>query len=632
MRCCSTTGVSIKGLAFGGASVLVVISLLGAVLRLNSGPPPADSARWPAKSGRVAEHRETAAASALDAAKSAPDEEAAAAPATRIHPVRSAPEGHSPSGRDARRTSPRAAGLDRPDQKSLHGSDRKAALRRALLETAGKIAVYDKEPWKDLLLVALAYRRTGNSHAMRKWFDRAIRLAADPDDPRHTSSALRDVVKALLIAREEHWARELVRRIPDPALRGAARADLVRALASRQRFQEAMRISATVRDERARSQALLSIAEMQSRFGNLAKAIGAALQIRNSSRQDAALQKVALARGSQGDNTGAERALQFVRNHGVRDKTRLKLTEMQARSGRTSPDTLMALFNDPFLRDQSLRRLVELEVRKKNLEGARTALFRITSRDERARAMEALVALQVRNGDLRGALSRAQSIRVEESRYRAIETVAVAEVGVKGAPAARSVASLITDLDQRDRTFRRVAERAAAIGRDHEAVDTILDIASPKESASALATVAKLRARRGAYGPARLLLEEARRHLEEIPERGGKERTLGLLAEAYAETRDTSAALQAAAGIENAAVRDRTYQTLSRLFASFPDVQLAEESAYAIQKEQTRERALDTVARTVAARTRATEALGRSRDFMARRQQVRFLVAVAQRI
>ena len=90
--------------------------------------------------------------------------------------------------------------------------------------------------------------------------------------------------------------------------------------------------------------------------------------------------------------------------------------------------------------------------------------------------------------------------------------------------------------------------------------------------------------------------------------------------------------MQAAAGINDAASRDRTYQALSRVFASIPDIERAEESAYSIGKEATRERALDDVARTVASKTPAGEALGRSKDFETRRQQVAFLLAVAQRI
>ena len=105
-----------------------------------------------------------------------------------------------------------------------------------------------------------------------------------------------------------------------------------------------------------------------------------------------------------------------------------------------------------------------------------------------------------------------------------------------------------------------------------------------------------------------------------------------MLATAYAEAQDSDAALSMAASIGDAGLRDRAYQQLTRNFASIPDVALAEQSAQAIDRETTRERALADMARRVAGKTRPNEAIGRLKEFDTRSQQVRFLLAVADRI
>ena len=292
----------------------------------------------------------------------------------------------------------------------------------------------------------------------------------------------------------------------------------------------------------------------------------------------------------------------------------------------------MALFNDPFLRDESLRRLVELEVERMNIDRARAAMFRIESRSERARAMESLVSLQTRNGDLAGALSQAQAIDVEDSRHRALQTVAVGMTRKKGTAAGRSVAELIRDPQERDKAYPRVAERSAFMGRAGEALETVYLIQQPDERASSLAELAQWRARRGAVSPARLLLEDAVREVEQIPKVKHQERALGLLAAAYAEAKDSTAAMSTAASIGNSGLRDRAYQQLSRKFAALPDIQLAEQSALAIKKEETREKALDVMAQMIAGKTPPSRALGVVGQFESRRQQVKFLVTVAGRI
>ncbi len=160
----------------------------------------------------------------------------------------------------------------------------------------------------------------------------------------------------------------------------------------------------------------------------------------------------------------------------------------------------------------------------------------------------------------------------------------------------------------------------------------IYGIEFPEERASALAAVARTRARRGALEPARLLIQDAERAVEMIPAQKNQWKVLGVLAAAYAESRDSNAALTTAASIGNAGLRDRAYQQLTRNFASIPDIELAEYSAREIDRETTRERAMADMARTVAGKTPPNEAIGRLKEFDTRSQQVRFLLAVADGI
>jgi hypothetical protein len=506
-------------------------------------------------------------------------------------------------------------------------------LRNLLLERAGQLAVHSEDPWKNLVLVALSYKRARNEEAMRAWFERATRLALDPDDVTRTSLAYRDVVKGLLTAGELDDALDLAHRIPVSAYRDQARAEVASSLARSRRFDEALGLAASLVDAKARAIALRGVASYQARYEGVQEALSTASLLEVGRYRDDALLRVALARAALGDVSGSAMVIGQMDSPRSRELAQLRVAEYQARSNRAgSVETLLSLLNDPYLRDEALRRMVEVQASRFNLQEAESTAYRIENNGERAVAMESLVTLQVRNGDIAGALSRAQSINVEDSRVRALQTIAVAEAGLSRVGAARSVAALIADPLQRDVTYRRIAERAALAGQPYEAVNTIYNIASAQERASALAAVARLRARRGSVTPALILIRDAERVVEMIPRQKDQAKALGILAEAYAEARDAATAMSVAASIDDAGLRDRTYQQLSRKFASLAEVDFAEQSAQSIERDLTRERALSDMARTIAGQTRATEALDRVGDFESREQQVRFLLAVATRI
>ena len=508
-----------------------------------------------------------------------------------------------------------------------------ARLRRRLLERAGFLALHGEDPAKNLVLVAQAFFRGGDQESAMEWFEKARRMAADPDNSKNSSVALREVVKGLLAVGEIEMAVDMVGQIPLRAERDRAQAEVANVMARKRRFEEALQIAGSLSDPSARALALRGVADAQARYGSLEEAISTVSIIPSGRLQDDAWMRVALARAGVGDSAGASSLVNRISNDRTRDLASLKVAEAQAKAGsRGSIETLLAAMHDPFLRDESLRRIVEAQVSRSNYSAAEAAAFRISDRQEQAQAMESLVNLQVRSGDLSGAMLRARSIDVPESRARALQAVALGTTSVQGAVAGRNVAALINDSHQRDVSYRRVAERAASLGEPLDALTTVYNIQAPEERAATLASLAQWRARRGAVSPARLLLEDAVREVEQIPQQKNQEKALGVLAGAFAEAQDSSAAFSTAASIENVGLRDRAYQQLSRKFAAVPDIRLAEQSAQAIQVEKTRLKALDSMATTIASKVAPSKALGVVRQFEERRQQVKFLVTVAGRI
>ena len=505
-------------------------------------------------------------------------------------------------------------------------------LKKRLLERAGRLAVHAEEPWNALVLVAVSYHRLGDDEASEAWFARAIRLASDPDSPQESSLAHRAIVKGLLSVGEIDSALELVYRIPLPRYRDLARTDVVKTIAFRKDFQRALAITRDLEEARSLALALRAVAEAQARFDTLQHAMETVSEIPAGRSRDDAISQVALARGMIGDRSGATQLVGKIVDEQLRDRALVRLTSLASRSGVGSPEAFLSLVNDPFLRDQSLLRLVEQRVSRMKFSEAQIAAARIENKSEHAVAMELLVSLQLRQGNLRGALKRARFIDVQDSRDRALQEVAMQQVVKQGPPSARFTADLIEGDRLRDVTYRKIAERSASLGIYQQISPTIGEIENVVERASAFASVASLQARRGFFRPANNMISEAEDLVATITGRRQQGQAMGFLASAYLEAGNEIAAMNVAAEIEDAGLRDRTYQQLSRKLAALSEIALAEQSALAIEKEATRERALDEVARVVAGRTRATEALSRFKMFDGRRQQVKFLLEVARRI
>lgn len=509
--------------------------------------------------------------------------------------------------------------------------DRISGLRRRLLMEAAERALHSTTPWSDLALVALAFKRAGEEDSAKYWFERAARLALDPDDRRAASRAMKEVVRNLLAARYFDRAKELIARIPDAFEKALARAELVKSYARSRDFDRARALAMTLSDVRAQGLALRSVAEAEARYESLDRALMTLQMIGRTADRDQAFSAVASVRAGMGDADGALLLVGKIGNSRVRDATVAKIATIQEQGGKVSMEALAGLIYDPTFRDEVMRDIIVKEAGRLGIDLAISSVDRIESEAERARAYESLVMLQIRQGDLDGALARAQSIHRAEARFRALQAVAVAEVRADGAVAARNIANLIGDPAMRESTFGKIARQAAVYGQHRGAVDTIGFIENPVERSLAFANVALTQARYGEDRRALLLVQDAHRELARVESTRERARTQGVMAEVFAEAGDANAAISTASTISNAGLRDIAYQRMALSFARGGEPVLATRSANLIERETVREKALSSIATTLAGRVPMTQAVRVASSLGGHRQQVRFLLGVAGR-
>lgn len=510
-------------------------------------------------------------------------------------------------------------------------ANKASGLKTRLLVEAAERALHSETPWSDLAQVALTYKRIGDIESSLYWFERASRLAMDPDDAATGSKAIREVVQIMVSAGFLDFAQDLIGRIPLDSEKSRAKAELVSAFARLKRFEEARVLTRTLSDSQAKVLALRGLAEAEARFLDLEDALRTLSMITNAKDRDLALGRVAAIRAGLGDSAGALKLLNQIESVRQKDAAVAKVAGVQAKGGKVSIEAMLGLIHDPTFRDETLRTLILNEASRQDLDVSAASLNRIETKTERAKAYESLVMLQLSQGDVDGALERARLIQEDAARYRALQAVAVAMVRDTGAKSARTVVSLISDPEMRETSFRKIAQRAALVGQSDAAIDTIRFMSDPAERAVAYASVALTSARYGGDQRARLILSDANRELMQIESPREQAIAQGIVAEVFAETGDPGAAFGTASGISNDGFRDMTYRKLAMSFAKSDKPALAEESALKIKQESSRETALDSVAVTLAGRVAATDAMSYVSRLEGYRQQVRFLLGVAGR-
>ncbi len=503
-------------------------------------------------------------------------------------------------------------------------------LRFRFLADAAQRALRSETAWADVAEVAKAYHQSGDRETANYWLRRATRLAKVPSNPILSSRRLRAVIKVMGSLGEFHMAKNYLSAMAHAPEREMASVDLVKVVSQRKRFEEAHELIQSIHSPKLLANALQLVAEQEARHVNLDVALLSLGMIPEESARSAAYGKVSQTLAKQGRLDSAFFLARKIQDTKKRDQTLAQIAEIQS-GKQKGADAALALIHDPFLRDSALRGIIESEADRRRINFADEAARKIKSPREQARAQEALVNLQVRHGELASALDRAQTISSEAARHRAIQSVAVAEVKENGLKAAHHTASLIRSEQVREVTFRKIAQRAAVVGKQGEAVATIHLIRSSSEKAKALASVALTNARYGDESQARHLARNASLELEQVTSRKVESQATGVLAEVYAETGEPETALNYAALIKDVKLRDQTYARLAVRFAKSKETDFAEQSAYRIERHASREKTLDSVARTLASQTAFSDAYKVANALNARRQQVRFLVALASR-
>lgn len=517
------------------------------------------------------------------------------------------------------------------EEKELEQGRAVQNLRMMLLKEAATRAIHSERPWVELSLVALAFKEVGESERAEYWLKRAARSAHHSNDPEATSRAMSEVVKKTVSAGYFKLAEKLLEDIPVKRVRALAQADLVKAHARKRNFEAARALADGLANGRARSTAFSHLAKAEARHRSLGEIGKTLLQIKDQAIRQKALASVAVSRATIGDTEGSTAFLKEITDEGARMRTGDQIANLSKRGKGVPKAVLAQLLRDRSLQGAAVRGLLEKEARKQGLNGSavqREGRGQILSRDE---VQEAVVRLQLGDGQVDQARRRAQGIGSAEIRNRLLQSISVAEVRKYGAKAARATATLIADEAVSDRTYRKIAQRAMAVGQDRGASDTIRVIRNPLQRALASANVALINARKGEGRQARQFLNDAHRDLREVTQKKGQDEAQTVVAEVFALTGANQSAIRTAAGIENHGLRDRAYQRLAVSFAKVNELRLADRSTQLIRREKTRESTIQSVTKTLAARVPMTEAIKYAAKLPGRSQQVRFLLGVAQR-
>lgn len=508
--------------------------------------------------------------------------------------------------------------------------EKRVTLRMRILSEAEARARHSETAWIDLAEVAHGYHRIGMSDDSLRLLRKAAKLTSTLDSPAESGRRMRDVVKAASQMGRIALAQSFLNLISHRKYRDLAIIDVAKAFTAQRQYPEARELILTAHDVKIRHQGLRSLAEKELQAYGVEDAL-ATLRLMNSQKAfEEALVHLSGVLSKKGQAETAMSFLPEIKNFKNKDRALARIAAVSpAKKGNF--EAAISLIKDPFFKDFALSAVVEKEASRRRLDLANVSIQKIKSPEQQVRAQEAVVNLQIQQGEISGALGSAQQISEVKVRRRAIQSVAIAEVKKHGSRAARKTADLIDSSAVRETTLRKIAQRAAAVGEGKEAIETIHFIQHPAERAMAYAEVALAQARYGDDPGARFLAQEARQELSQVTDRGRGEKTSGLIAEVYGETGEFETALYEAASIQNKSIRDRTYQKLALQFAKSRDPFGAEQSASLIERKSSREKALDSVVKTLARSISPASAFEVVNGLKARRQQVRFLVAVAAR-
>ncbi|MBK1853780.1 hypothetical protein JO972_02315 [Verrucomicrobiaceae bacterium 5K15] len=506
-------------------------------------------------------------------------------------------------------------------------------LRGELLAEACQMAMRSEEPWRNLIQVSSEYSRNSDLDVARDLLLVAERLAVYPGDPERTSTAVAEVVKAMLSQRHEEDAYKALQNISIATARESAMSTVASWAARQGRLRTARNLASSITTTTVKDTVLVAMAESEAAYENYTRAMHTATRIESEDLSNNAYRRIALKRAAVLDFASAERAVSYINNNDIRDATLGSIAKQRARSGDLEGGLgIITGINDPMLADACLRILAD-ELAK---EGRFTTSYYVTTRIsdelEKSMALEKLTVAQAGVGDLMGALVRADAIPMEGIRERALRSVSAVTAKLGAAGRARNVAVSICSNEERARAYRNIATAAAENGDHTSAFNTLQEIDEPDEKALALVELARTTQNQGDKRRALELLEGAGREAQQLTSSGDIDSIRANMAVAYAERSDSGKSMVLVRKIEDQTVRDETFRNLAKTLAVNHDVQSAQASVFSISSEPLRRSAADNVAKALAKSVKPEKALKYSRSLSTGRQRIVFLLEVARRI
>jgi len=513
-----------------------------------------------------------------------------------------------------------------------HLADSRLILRESIMAEAFSIAMKSEKPWMNLISVAKVQYSRGDKDAARDVLLMAEKMAADPDDQVKASTAVREVVKAMLSQRLNDEAISALQNIQKSSERERAISEIAAWSARQGRVNIAKNLLVQITNPSSRDVALVAIAESEATYEGASVAMQTVGSIVSAKRKDDAYRRIALKLAVLNNFIQADQAVQLVRNDKVKNATLASLARQRVRSG-DSPGGLNTLqyVNDPSMADSALRELSGDLARLGQFDTSAYVTTRIRGEAQKSYALELLSVEQAKSGDLSGSLVRTSAITMKSVRERALRSVSsvTADNGEPGR--ARNVAIRISSHKERNRAYRAIAQASAADGDHVSAYNTLQEIDRPDEKALALVSIARTRQKQGDNRQALSMLEDARRTAHDVTSVVSLDRIQSDMAVAYAERRESSLSLNLAEKIKSSRRRDATYGNLARTLIGKHDVFAAQQSMLAISSEKLRLKAEDDIARTMARQVTPRNALKRVRVLQSSRQRITFLLEVARK-
>jgi len=283
----------------------------------------------------------------------------------------------------------------------LHG-DSSNLLLDQILNEAYRSALHSQKPWLNLIAISAEYKRNGERQLARDVLMAAEKLAVDPDNVEHSSSAVRDVAKAMLSQKQNDDAMAALENIRHPVEREKAMAEVAVWAARDGRLDIAKALVTEMTKVSSRDIALVAIAENQASYEDATAAFRTAESISNEKKKNDTYRRIAMRRAASKDFAEAELAIAHIKDVKMMESALTALARQRARSGDIAGGmrTLLQI-NDPATADASLRSLSDELAKSGWFSGSAYVATRIENEREKSYALEKLSVELAKSGDVR---------------------------------------------------------------------------------------------------------------------------------------------------------------------------------------------------------------------------------------